>query len=117
MDGRADRLSVSNNNPRVVDQWFDRSQFAPREPFTLRALSSRIADLRAPGIRKWDLTLQKSIPITERVNFKLAGEFYNAFNTTHFGAPNTTVTSTSFGRITGTFLGPRELQVSGRFTF
>ena len=113
----ADRLSVSNNNPRVVDQWFDRSQFAPREPFTLRALSSRIADLRAPGIRKWDLTLQKSIPITERVNFKLVAESYNAFNTTHFGAPNTTVTSTSFGRITGTFLGPRELQVSGRFTF
>ena len=47
----------------------------------------------------------------------IQGEFYNAFNRTHFGTPNTTVTSTSFGRITGTFLGSREVQVSGRFTF
>jgi hypothetical protein len=52
------------------------------------------------------------------MSFKVTGEFYNAFNRTHLGVPNTTVTSGSnFGRITGTFLGSREVQVSGRFTF
>ena len=55
--------------------------------------------------------------VREKISFKMQGEFYNAFNRTHMGTPNTTVTSTSFGRITGTFLGPREVQVSGRFTF
>jgi hypothetical protein len=55
--------------------------------------------------------------VREKMNFKIQGEFYNAFNRTHFGTPNTTVTSNLFGRITGTFLGPREVQVSGRFTF
>ncbi|MGH9659005.1 MAG: hypothetical protein ACRD96_10710, partial [Bryobacteraceae bacterium] len=109
-DPGADRTSRSVNNPKTVDQWFDRAQFVPREPFTLRALSTNIADLRVQGIRKWDLTIQKSIAITERVNFKFQTEFYNAFNTTHFAAPNTVVTSTNFGRITGTFLGPRNLQ-------
>jgi hypothetical protein len=113
----ANRLSVSNANPHAVDQWFDRSQFVPVEPFTLRSLSSRLADLRVQGIRKWDLTLQKSIPVAERVKVKLVAEFYNAFNTTHFAAPNTIVTSTNFARITGTFLGPRALQMSGRITF
>jgi hypothetical protein len=108
------RLRRSDNNPRTVDQWFDISQFAPQEPFTLRVLSSRIADLRAQGIRKWDLTLMKKIRLNERVEMRLLGEFYNAFNTTHFAAPNTTVTSRSFGQITGTFLGPREIQLAAR---
>lgn len=108
------RLRRSDGNPRTVDQWFDITQFAPQEPFTLRVLSSRIADLRAQGIRKWDLTLMKKIRLTERVEMRLLGEFYNAFNTTHFAAPNTTVTSRSFGQITGTFLGPREIQLAAR---
>jgi hypothetical protein len=116
--GSAERLFRSENNLYTVDNYFDPTQFAPQQPFTLRSSSSRTADLRAPGINKWDLTLQKSIVIRERMSFKLQGEFYNAFNRTHLGTPNTTVTSgVNFGRITGTFLNPREVQVSGRFTF
>jgi hypothetical protein len=113
----AERPTKSANNPYMVDRYFDTTQFAAQQPFTLRAFSSRTNDLRAPGIGKWDLTLQKSVFVREKMNFKIQGEFYNAFNRTHLGTPNTTVTSTSFGRITGTFLGPREVQVSGRFTF
>ncbi|MBI3696941.1 MAG: TonB-dependent receptor [Acidobacteria bacterium] len=113
----AERPRHSDNNPHTVDQWFDVTQFVPQEPFTLRALSSRVADLRAPGIKKWDLTLMKAVPIRERVAMRLQAEFYNAFNTTHFGTPNTTVTNASFGRITGTLLGSREIQLAARITF
>jgi len=113
----AERLSSSGRNLYTVDQYFDPTQFVPQQPFTLRAFSSRTTDLRAPGINKWDITAQKSVSIREGVSFKLQAEFYNAFNRTHLGTPNTTVTSSSFGRITGTFLGPREIQVSGRITF
>ena len=113
----AERPTRSNDNPHTVDRYFDTQQFVPQQPFTLRAQSSRTNDLRAPGIHKWDLTLQKSVIVREKINFKIQGEFYNAFNRTHLGTPNTTATSTSFGRITGTFLGPREVQLSGRFTF
>ena len=108
------RLSRSENNPRTVDQWFDVSQFAPVEPFTLRTLPLRLSDLRAQCIRKWDLTVMKKIAITERVQMRLLGEFYNAWNTTHFSGPNTNVTNKSFGFITGTFLGPREVQLVAR---
>ncbi len=113
----AERVSVSTNNPFGVNRYFDTAQFTPQQPFTLRASSSRTADLRAPGINKWDITVQKSIVVREGISFKVQGEFYNAFNRTHFGTPNTTVTSTQFGSITGTFLNPREVQISGRFTF
>lgn len=113
----AERAFRSDKNPYSVDQYFDPIQFLPQQPFTLRAFSSRTADLRAPGINKWDITVQKSVAVREGMNFKVQAELYNAFNRTHLGTPNTTVTSTSFGRITGTFLGPREIQLSGRFTF
>ena len=113
----AERLFRSDKNPHTVDQYFDKSQFVPQQPFTLRVSSSRTVDLRAPGINKWDITAQKSVRVREGMSFKLAAEFYNAFNHTNLGTPNTTVTSSSFGRITGTFLGPREIQVSGRFLF
>ena len=115
--GSAERVSDTNKDPHLVDQWFDPTQIVPQQPFTLRAFSSRTTDLRAPGINKWDLTVQKSVVVREKISFKLQAEFYNAFNRTHLGTPNTTATSTSFGRITGTFLGPREIQVSGRFSF
>ncbi|MDX1980301.1 MAG: TonB-dependent receptor [Bryobacteraceae bacterium] len=115
--GGAERLSRSSNNPRTVDEWFDVKQFVPQEPFTLRQLSTRVADLRSQGIRRWDFSVLKNTILTERVKMQLRGEFYNFFNTTHFAAPNTSVTNASFGRITGTFLGPREIQVAMRLEF
>jgi hypothetical protein len=116
--GSAERLFRFVKNLYTADNYFDPAQFVPQQPFTLRYSSSRTAGLRAPGINKWDLTVQKSVVVREGMSFKVQAEFYNAFNKTHFGTPNTTVTShVNFGRITGTFLNPREVQVSGRFTF
>ena len=113
----AQRLRKSDANPHTVDKWFDTAQFVPLPPFTLNTLSSSVVDLRAPGIRKWDLTAMKRISIREGVEMRLQGEFYNAFNTTMFGSPNTTVTSASFGRITSLLINPRQIQVSARVTF
>ncbi len=113
----AQRLRKSDANPHSVDKWFDTTQFVPLPPFTLNTLSSNVADLRAPGIRKWDLTAMKRISIREGVEMRLQGEFYNAFNTTMFGTPNTRVTSASFGRITSLLINPRQIQLSARVTF
>ena len=109
--------ATSDNDPHTVDQWFDITQFRPREPFTLRTLPTRLADLRGPGIHKWDFTVSKSFQMTDGVALKIRAELYNAFNRTHFGTPNTVVTNTNFGRITGTFLGPREIQLAARIVF
>lgn len=40
-----------------------------------------------------------------------------AWNTTHFASPNTNVTNQNFGRITGTFLKPPEIQLAARISF
>ena len=113
----AERTRRSGNDPHRIDQWFDITQFVSLEPFTLPALSARVADLRAPGTRKWDLTLMKNVPIREKLTFRFQVEAYNAFNTTHLDLPNTTVTSRSFGWITGTALAPRNIQLAARLLF
>jgi hypothetical protein len=115
----AERVYRSDNNPHTLLQWFDTKQFVPREPFTLARTSSRIADLRGEGYKKWDVTLAKKFSITERVKFGLRAEFYNAWNTTMFGTPNTTVTNSSFGRVSSTLAGggSRNVQLAGRLEF
>ena len=113
----AERITDTNADARVYTDWFDRSQFIVQPAFTRRRTSSRIADVRGPGIRKIDITLTKRIAITERVSMTLQGEFYNAPNHAIFANPNTAVTNANFGRITGTQLGPRNIQISGRITF
>jgi hypothetical protein len=36
--------------------------------------------LRQPGINNWDMGLAKNFHFTERLNFRLAGDFFNAWN-------------------------------------
>jgi len=115
----AERVSTSANNPHTVLQWFDTSQFIAQAPFTVQHLSSRLADVRGPGLGMWNVTLAKSVSITEHVKFKLEAQAFNFLNTPFFGTPNTSVTSTSFGQITGLFSGSasRNVQLAARINF
>jgi hypothetical protein len=115
--GSAIRLLKSSQNPRTVNQWFDVSQFAPQPPFTLNTLSIYSADLRAPGINLWNMTAMKKIRVTERIEFQLRGEFYNAFNKAQFSPPNTSATSPTFGVITSDAISPRLIQLSARVSW
>jgi hypothetical protein len=112
----AERLARSDNNPHTLVRWFDPNQFVPQEPFTLRRLSSRVADLRGPGLNKWDFTIARNFLIGEGMKFNVRALMFNAFNTPQFGNPNTSVTSTSFGRINSASLS-REIQLAARLTF
>lgn len=113
----AERLYKSDNNPRTIDEWFDVDQFTPRQPFTLRQLSERVSDLRAARVNKWDFTAAKSFHLTEGAELKFRAEFYNALNHPVFAEPNTTVTSSSFGRVSDTFVAPRRIQLGLHLVF
>lgn len=115
----AERASASGNNPHTVLKWFDTSQFVAQAPFTIQYTSSRIADIRGPGLAMWHVTLAKDTAITERVKFRLEAQSFNFLNTPFFGNPNTSVTNTSFGQITGLYSGSasRNIQVAARIKF
>ena len=73
-------------------------------------MGPRVSDLRNDGVFNYDLSVFKNFHATERLNIQFRAEGLNAFNTPRFGSPNTSVTSSSFGVITGQANSPRQIQ-------
>ncbi len=66
--------------------------------------------LWGPSWYNIDLSINKSIPIHERYKLVLQGEMLNATNHPTFALGNTTITSTTFGQMTGGPSGPRVVE-------
>jgi len=73
--------------------------------------------LHGPGVNRTDLTLAKSIAVTETTRFQLRLDAQNAFNHVNFNLPNSNFNSSHFGWITGDALGPRLVQLGLKFYF
>lgn len=93
---------LSNDRPRneLLQRWFNTSAFA------LPALGSvgtaGINILRGPEFSNLDAGIFRNFRITERMQMQFRGEFFNALNHTVLGNPNTTFTSSNFGKILST---------------
>ena len=61
-----------------------------------------------------DLAILRYVNLGSDLRLQLRGEFFNAFNRVNFNSPNTTVSSSSFGRITGAGSG-RVIQLAAKF--
>jgi hypothetical protein len=70
-----------------------------------------------PGQIAWDFSTTKLFRIEEQRNLEFRFEAFNMPNHPNWGLPNTTVTSTSFGRITSTSTNMRELQFALKLNF
>ena len=64
-----------------------------------------------------NVSLQKVIQFTERYKLDFRWEIFNALNRVVFGAPNSNITSTTFGRITSQFNSPRQMQFGLKLHF
>jgi hypothetical protein len=85
--------------------------------FHLRTFSTTFPNLRQDGINNFDSSLLKRFAVTERTYFQLRLEVFNIVNHPTFAAPNTTVTSSSFGVINTQANRPRTIQIGARFVF
>jgi len=86
----------------------------------------RVSNLRGFGFHNWDVSLQKTTSITERVRFEIRAQFFNIWNWHIFsqgttwgqgGAFDTNLSSPTFGMITGNVTNPRNIQLGGKFVF
>jgi hypothetical protein len=68
-------------------------------------------------MNNWDISVLKNTSVTERVKVQFRAEFLNAFNHTQFDNPNTTPSSSSFGRVTGITHLPRVIQYGLKMMF
>ena len=71
-----------------------------------------------PGFFNIDASLFKNIPITERFRLQFRFEAYNALNHPSYANPNSDFTAkATFGKITATTSGARELQFALKLIF
>ena len=108
----------------VGNPWFSQSSFA--QPVGAVFGTSGRNPLSGPGFFNLNLSLFKDISIKEKYSLQLRAETFNFTNTPMFANPSTSITSQTFGYITGTVAtgtgvngigGGRVLQLGARFTF
>lgn len=66
-----------------------------------------------PGDVNTDFAVLRSLNLPSALRLQLRGEFFNAFNQVNFNTPNTTLSSSTFGRITGAGAG-RVIQLAAK---
>jgi hypothetical protein len=73
--------------------------------------------IRGPSLVNANLAISKVTDLFhESVKLEIRGEFFNLLNHAEFNNPSTSITSGSFGQVSGT-ADPRIIQVAARFTF
>jgi hypothetical protein len=96
-----------------ISQWFNPNAFVPAQQFDLGNAPRYFSDLRAPGYRDWDMSIQKNFPIQERYRFQFRLDMFNTFNHTNLYSPNTFIGG-GFGTINQAWT-PRQMQAALRF--
>jgi Carboxypeptidase regulatory-like domain/TonB dependent receptor len=113
------RTQPNNNgqDPRLegpveerLNKYFDTSVYSQPAAFAFGNEPIFSPVLRAHGVRNFDLSLFKNFRVRPGITMQCRVEALNAFNRVQFSGPNTSVTSTSFGVISGQANAPRQLQ-------
>jgi Carboxypeptidase regulatory-like domain len=105
----------SRSRQQELAQWFQTSAFAL--PALGSVGSSGIDIVRGPAMSNLDLALFRNFQIKERLRFQFRAEFFNILNHTVLGNPNTTLTSSNFGKILSTGTAPRVGELGLKFLF
>ena len=109
-DVRRDHSSTADK----IAMYFDTSAFVPLSevPRGIYGNAGR-GLIYGPGDVNTDLAVMRHFPLGAGVRLQLRGEFFNVFNQVNFGNPNTTLSSSTFGRITGAGAG-RAVQLAAK---
>ena len=111
-------------------QWFDPTAFcqptAAGCPVTQNGVLGNMKrfEFAGPGLFNLDAAVFRNFPVREKMGLEFRAEAFSITNTPHFSNPSTSLTSSTFGRITGTSDqgspvgdGNRVVELSARFTF
>jgi hypothetical protein len=117
---RAKTTGVSVDPPEGSDRtvWFNRAAFAAGDVGTFGTV--RQGAYFGPSTHYWDMGLTRNVRFGNDMSVQFRAEFFNIFNQVNFANPSTSVTSASFGRITGTHANqgdPRIMQFGLKFNF
>ena len=100
---------------RTAAEWFDPAAFATPAAFTFGNAGRN--SMYGPPLQTLDFALVRNFHLTERLNFQLRGEAFNAMNKVNLGTPNRFVNTPQFGTITMPMTPGRQLQIGARISF
>jgi hypothetical protein len=112
------------STPRSLEQWFNTGLKFEKVPgnlpaaFHTRVFPRFFDGLRGDGLKQWNGNLLREFRVTERLRFQFRADSTNLQNRSQMERPDTSPTSTNFGRITSqTSSLNRFYQFQGRFQF
>ena len=114
---RPDRLGPGKvpESERSIDRWFATEDFVYPAQYGFGNSGRDI--LVGPGSRNWDISFIKRTQVSRDGDiFELRVHLFNAFNHTNFDNPNTTVGTSSFGKIFGAARS-REIEIAVKYLF
>ena len=94
--------------------WFDTSSFVQPSGPVLGNMGQHV--FSGPGSFTFDGDLMRNFPIHEQMTLQLRADAFNAFNHPSFNNPSTSLTSSSYGHVTGSG-GGRALQLAATLRF
>ena len=106
---RPDQIANPVLAHKTIQEWFNTAAFVAPVPYTLGNTARYLSYLHGPAYDNWDLALEKTWPVYERLNLLGRAEFYNLPNHPNFFTPDTGITDGSYGQITQAF-DSREVQ-------
>lgn len=108
--------STSGRLQDRLNGYFNQSAFSRPAPDTF-GTAPRYLNYRGPGIRTIDAALLKNWTTREGQRFEFRLEAVNATNTPIFSDPASGYGAANFGQITGTKVGPRNVQLGLKYYF
>ena len=78
---------------------------------------TRNSTINGPGYWNLDSSIFKKFKFKERFGGEIRADVFNILNHPNWGNPNTSVTATTFGQITGVASTARQVRLSARMTF
>ena len=99
-----------------LDNYFNTAAFSQPLP-DVPGTTPRTLSYRGPAITTFDAVLIKNIAVRDGQRLEARIEAQNVLNHPVFGDPNTSFGSTSFGQITGTKVGPRQMMFGLKYHF
>jgi hypothetical protein len=101
--------------PETVEQWYNRAAFELVPSGQFGNAGRNI--LRGPGWVTFDMSLQRRIDLTSRVNALLRWDIFNVFDRANLGLPDRNIASATAGVISTLAGDPRVMQLSVRVAF
>ncbi len=100
-----------------LNEFFTTRVFSFNDPFAFGNAPRMMPNLRGPGVKNFDISVFKNVPVNERVRVQLRAEAFNAFNRAKFGNPGTNINTATFGRIASQQNSPRGIQMALKVLF